>query len=438
MVGSVADRTDSGDRMPGVPDQSDAPVVWDPARRTFVDAPVHEQVEPPPPPRSGPARDERRFYVPAGTTTAPPRTSAPAGTAAAGAGGAERRRGGPPPAEEGGAGAPPGSAGGARSTAPPTPPPPRKRRRIKRRTIVIVAILLPVLLVAAGLLWAQLTFNKIDKVAVGDLLDTGGAGTNYLIVGSDSRAGVDPNDPNAGAIVGEGAPGGQRSDTMLVLRIQGGQGTMLSVPRDLYVTVAETGQQGRINSAYNGGPGRLIQTVKQNLNIPIHRYIEVDFVTFAKLVDAIGGVTIDFPYPAFDDHSGLDVPVAGPVELDGTQALAYVRSRHFTQIIDGEPQTDPTGDIGRVMRQQQFLRAVLSKAGGSRNPITLMKVANSLVGGLRIDDRMSMFAAMRFAWRMGRLDPQSVALPVDGKTIGGAAVLVMREGEAEAVLAGFR
>ena len=81
---------------------------------------------------------------------------------------------------------------------------------------------------------------------------------------------------------------------------------------------------------------------------------------------------------------------------------------------------------------------MLSKAGGSRNPITLMKVANSLVGGLRIDDRMSMFAAMRFAWRMGKLDPQSVALPVDPKTIGGAAVLVMREGEADAVLAGFR
>ena len=292
VVGSVAP-SDPREPIPSVPDQSDAPVVWDPARRRFVDAPVHEQVEPA---RPGPARDERRFYVPAGTVAAPPHTPRPASTAAAGAGGAERRRGGPPPAEEGGAGAPPGSAGGARSTVAPPPPPP-KRRRIRRRTIVILAIVVPVVLVAAGLLWAQLTFNKIEKVAVGDLLDSGGPGTNYLIVGSDSREGVDPDDPNAGAIVGEGAPGGQRSDTMLVLRIQGGHGTMLSVPRDLYVTMAETGQRGRINSAYNGGPRRLIQTVKDNLGIPIHRYIEVDFVTFAKLVDAVGGVTIDFPYP---------------------------------------------------------------------------------------------------------------------------------------------
>jgi LCP family protein required for cell wall assembly len=295
-----------------------------------------------------------------------------------------------------------------------------------------------VILFAAGLLWADLTFRRIDRVPVGDLLDHGGTGTNYLIVGSDSREGVDADDPNAGAIVGEGAPSGQRSDTMLVLRIAGDHATMLSIPRDLYVTVAETGNKGRINAAYNGGPRRLIQTVKDNLGIPVNRYIEVDFVTFAKLVDAVGGVTIEFPNPAFDDNSGLYIEQAGPVQLDGTQALAYVRSRHYTEMIDGKPHTDPTGDLGRVVRQQQFLRAVLSKAGASRNPVTVMKIANSLVGGLRIDDKMGMFTAMRFAWRMGRLHPESVPLPVDPVTIGGAAVLKLRGGEADAVLAQFR
>jgi LCP family protein required for cell wall assembly len=378
---------------PPIPDQADAPVVWDPAQRRFVDAAVSE-----------PAQDERRFFVPADVTAAPAKAPAPS----------------------------------LLKPADTPPAPPKARSRTRRRVIIAVAVLLPVVLLAGGLLWADATFRRIDRVHVGDLLDHGGPATNYLIVGSDSRAGVDPDDPNAGAIVGAGAPDGQRSDTILILRIQGAGATMLSIPRDLWVTVADTGKKGRINSAYNGGARRLIETVKANLSIPVNRYIEIDFVAFAKLVDAVGGVVIDFPNPAFDDHSGLYVDHAGPVKLDGTQALAYVRSRHYTEIIDGKQHPDPTGDLGRVTRQQQFLRAVLAKAGASRNPFTLMRIATALAGGLRIDDKMGLLEAMRFAWRMGKLHPTSVPLPVDPKTIGGAAVLTLTPGAGEDVLAQFR
>ena len=95
---------------------------------------------------------------------------------------------------------------------------------------------------------------------------------------------------------------------------------MLSIPRDLIVQIADTNQKERINSAYNvdlgGGPARLIKTVQKSLGIPIHRYMEVDFVTFAGLVDAVGGITIDFPYPAFDNNTGLDIKTgrAGPAQ----------------------------------------------------------------------------------------------------------------------------
>ena len=82
---------------------------------------------------------------------------------------------------------------------------------------------------------------------------------------------------------------------------------MMSIPRDLYVPIAETGGSQKINAAYNGGPRRLVLTVQQSLGIPIHHYLEVDFVSFAKLVDSLGGITIDFPHPAFDRNSGLDV-----------------------------------------------------------------------------------------------------------------------------------
>jgi LCP family protein required for cell wall assembly len=295
---------------------------------------------------------------------------------------------------------------------------------------------------ALGFWYASSKFNSIERVEVSSVLSPGGGGgTNYLIVGSDSRdavvaqGGTDPNvQPNSES------PSGQRSDTMLVLRTTGDGATMMSIPRDLFVTLPD-GDEGRINGAYNDGPGALIQTIQSNLDIPIHRYIEVDFVTFAGLVDALGGITLGadiVPCPATDDRSGLNLPTAGPVELDGAMALAFVRSRHYTEICDGVPRTDPTGDLGRVVRQQAFLRTVLADAGNSRNPITLLRIADSLSGGLRIDDGMTLTDAVRFAWNMGKLDPVSVELPTEGfRTSGGAAVLRMIDGS-EAVLDQFR
>jgi LCP family protein required for cell wall assembly len=259
----------------------------------------------------------------------------------------------------------------------------------------------------------------------------GGDGTNYLIVGSDSRdavaeAGAD--DPNVQP--GGEAPTGQRADTMLLLRIERDRSMTMSIPRDLFVTDASSGDQGRINGTYREGAANLIRTVQQNLGLPVHRYIEVDFVTFSSLVDALGGITLGadvVPHPAVDDRSGLNIG-AGPVEVDGRTALAFVRSRHYTEVIDGQQVTDPTGDIGRVARQQAFLRTVLKEAGGSRNPFTLLRVASSVSDGLRIDDRMSLVDAVRFAWNMGRLEPESLVLPtVDHRTTGGAAVLLLDE-----------
>src|SRR3546814_3724749 len=125
--------------------------------------------------------------------------------------------------------------------------------------------------------------------------------------------------------------------------------------------------------------------------------LEVDFVSFASLVDSLGGITIEFPNPAYDRNSGLDVQQAGPVTLDGPQALAYVRSRHLVEVIDGQDRPDATADLGRVQRQQQFLSAVFGKLGDSRNPITPARAASSASGGLRIDDSMTLVDKMRLA-----------------------------------------
>ena len=172
---------------------------------------------------------------------------------------------------------------------------------------------------------------------------------NFLLVGSDSRAGADPDSPDAGGIGTEADVSGSRSDTIMVMRRDKATGvaSLLSIPRDLWVDIPGRGHS-RINSAYNDGPAVLVQTVQQALGIPIHHYMEVDFFGFKDIVDALGGVEICFDYPARDEHTGLYVAEPGCHVLDGVQALAYARSRHYQEYReDGDWHEDGTSDARR-------------------------------------------------------------------------------------------
>jgi len=303
--------------------------------------------------------------------------------------------------------------------------PPRRRRRGRRIAAfsLVALVVLGLIVAGSGYLYARSQFNRIEKVPVGEELVGGSDGTNYLLVGTDNRPGV----------------AGNRSDTILVLRTVGDTSTIMSIPRDLLVTIPGRDGEHRINAAYSDGPAQLIRTVQQTLRVPIDRYVEINFVSFGGLVDALGGVTIDFPFPASDSKSGLDIARAGPQRLNGDQALAYVRSRTYTEIKDGRPVTDPTADLGRVQRQQTFLRTVLGEAGRSRNPFKLAEIGRSLRKGLKIDDDMTLVDALRFARNMGRFDPETVVPPTTAtRTSGGASVLVLQDPAAGAVLGLFR
>src|SRR5215203_1817451 len=151
---------------------------------------------------------------------------------------------------------------------------------------------------------------------------------NYLLVGSDSREGIDPNDPNVGAIGDPDDVVNRRSDTIIILRREReGGAALLSLPRDLWVPIAGTDDKGKINSAFNEGPTRLAQTITEALGIPINHYVEVDFAGFQSLVDQMGGVQICTYVPAQDTHSGLRLE-PGCTNLNGSMALAYARSRY--------------------------------------------------------------------------------------------------------------
>src|SRR3954466_7878372 len=198
----------------------------------------------------------------------------------------------------------------------------------------------------------------LDEVAEGEPI-------NYLIIGSDSRDSVDPNDPNAGAFLGQDEPSGKRSDTILIVRIDPTTLTakMLSFPRDLFIPIAGEKGRDRINSAYGRGRAVLVDTIRQDFGIEINNYIEVDFSGFKGLVDAIGGVPMYFDTPMRDTHTGLDIETAGCVTLDPDQALAFARSRYLEfKDSKGRWETDGSADLGRITRQQLFVRKALHKA----------------------------------------------------------------------------
>lgn len=315
------------------------------------------------------------------------------------------------------------------------PRPKRKRRRWLRWVALLVTIVL--LLGALGTAYAWYLWDDIERVELGGVLaGAASPGTNYLIVGTDSRAGIGADNPNAGAMLDPGLAG-ERTDTVVVLRRSDDGNKIMALPRDLWLPIPGSGEQ-RLNTAFAAGPAALVDTVQSSLGLPIDHYLEVDFAGFLSLLDALGGINVEFPNPAFDTRSGLSVDGTGPVHLDSHQALAYVRSRAYTEVINGSQVTDPTGDIGRVDRQQRFLEATFDKLGSTRNPATLFRVLGSMGGSLRIDDQMSLWHAAGFARSLRGLDAESVVLPTYGfQTSGGASVLGLGDG-AEQALDQFR
>ena len=182
---------------------------------------------------------------------------------------------------------------------------------------------------------------------------------NFLVVGADTGGCSDQvNTTDRGDL-------GERSDTIMVWRAnpETNQLAVLSFPRDLYVDIR--GRKDRINAAYErDDPSKMIEVIGENFGVPVDHYVQVDFCAFRQLVQAVDGVEVPFQYPARDRGSGLAITETGCVNLDGDQALSYVRSRKY-QYEDppgsGTWKSDPTSDFGRIARQQDFLRRVVAK-----------------------------------------------------------------------------
>ncbi len=289
---------------------------------------------------------------------------------------------------------------------------------------------------------AQDRADEVERVEdMGDALaDNGGPSENYLLVGSDSREGIDEATGEAQQTGSESDVTGRRSDTIMILRRdENGGASLLSIPRDLWVPIAGTGgDEGKINSAYNEGPQRLARTITQALGIPIHHYVEVDFIGFTRMVDEIGGVEICFENPARDTHSGLDVP-NGCQRLDGAQALAFTRSRYYEEFIDGEWEQVGVADLGRIGRQQLFIRQAVTQVllEVEANPFALNDLIRAATHSVRIDEGADPVRAANALRAAADTGLQTFTLPVEFIERDGQSALELAP-EAEPILDYFR
>jgi LCP family protein required for cell wall assembly len=297
--------------------------------------------------------------------------------------------------------------------APPAPPPRLSPRRpaggghgarlgrlARRAALVAAAAGSALVLVTAGtghalLSWTSGSIERVD--AFGGLTDRPPANadgsTTFLLVGSDARTGMTKKEMRRLHVGTQDTTAGRRADTMLLVQVSAERGAVrvVSLPRDSYVTIpAHTAQDGtevperrnKLNAAYAfGGPPLAVGTVERSTGVRVDHYLEIDFVGFVRLVDAVGGVDVCSPTRLRDRKAGLRLP-KGTTQVDGETGLAYVRARNL----------DARADLGRVERQQRFLAAMASRVTSRDvllDPRALIRFLDAALSAVRADHELT-------------------------------------------------
>ena len=265
------------------------------------------------------------------------------------------------------------------------------------------ALLGVLILVALGtMVWVDLRLHRVDALANYGGRPSGGSGTNWLLVGSDSRDGLS-EDQQAELSTG-GDTGGGRTDSIILVHIPFvGKATMVSIPRDSYVDVPGHGKD-KVNASYAlGGPQLLQQTVEQATGLRIDHYAEIGFGGFAGVVDAVGGVKICVEQPMDDPLAGINLQ-PGCQKLDGPTALGFVRSRHSMD----------DGDIGRARNQRTFLAALVKKALSPTtflNPFRFFPFVSRMADSFTVDKHDHVWNLARLGIGLG-MSPRTETIPI--------------------------
>ncbi|CAL9297813.1 LCP family protein [Streptomyces sp. SudanB91_2054] len=297
------------------------------------------------------------------------------------------------------------------SGRPPRPPVRRKRPRWAVRAVTALSV---VVLASAGIGHAVLSGLGSDITRVDAFKDMknrprAGDGMNVLLVGTDGRDRISEEERRKYRL--GGAPC-HCTDTIMIVHLSEDRerASVVSLPRDSYAETPDhtdrtTGEQHKghpvkLNAAYaEGGPQLTIRTVEKMTRVKIDHYLEVDFTSFMKTVDVLGGVEVCTAEPLKDSHTGLDLP-AGTHTLMGGQALQYVRARHL----------DGASDLSRMKRQQRFLAALIDRATSSGlllNPLKFRDVTQAVLGSVRADKGFGTDEMLALGRAMRNFSPSS-------------------------------
>jgi len=296
-----------------------------------------------------------------------------------------------------------------------SPPPARRRRRRPGRVILALFV---VFLLFVGGIWVYLDFNINRVNALSDYQGRPPAaqGTNWLIVGSDSREGLDAQ---AQERLRTGDTAGKRTDTIMLAHIPDNdtKPTLLSIPRDLEVSIPGKGRN-KVNAAFSlGGAPLLVQTVEQLTGLRINHYAEIGFGGFANMVDAIGGVEMNVETEIRDNETGAVIH-AGHQTLDGPAALAFVRTR--------KSDATPRSDLDRVVNQRKFIGAFASELASPQtllNPFHLFPLIGAIPDALTVDTNDHLHNVASFGWSMRGISSGSVTTGTMPVTSGSAEAL---------------
>ncbi|WP_338897906.1 LCP family protein [Streptomyces sp. TG1A-60] len=300
-----------------------------------------------------------------------------------------------------------------RPALPQQPRPPVRPRRLSWATRAVTT--LSVVVLAAGGIGHAVVTRLDDEIARVDAFKDmknrpeAGHGMNVLLVGTDGRDRITEEERQRYRL--GGAPC-HCTDTMMIVHISEDRerASIVSLPRDSYAETPEhtdhtTGKTHRahpikLNAAYaEGGPQLTVRTVEHMTKVKIDHYVEVDFTSFMRTVDVLGGVRICTARPLKDAYTGLDL-ASGTHELDGGRALQYVRSRH----------TDGSSDLGRMKRQQRFMASLMSQATSSGvllNPMKFRDITQAVLGSVRADKEFGTGELIDLGRAMRNLAPAS-------------------------------
>lgn len=273
----------------------------------------------------------------------------------------------------------------------------RSRRYLRRGLIAFGVVIVLVVGAVVGDYYYLGSLVHHQDVRGLQINQTAQPSLNILMIGSTSRCALKTQNAAYG-LCSQGVTG-VNSDIDMILHLDPTTGavSLLSIPRDLFVPNARAVGANKIDAALYEGPSQLVDALEEDFGIPINHYIELNFDTFAAVVNALGGVRMYFPVPIFDAYSGLNIERKGCYLLNGYRALQVVRARHL-QIQPNPSNHDPRSwpqealsDLARIRRTHEFLRVLASQVAkrGLSNPFTDQSIATAVLPDLTVDNGFS-------------------------------------------------